>query len=288
VKALAAGHRRRACFWSRGPSVQIGASLSHLVSNVFGRGWADCRALVAAGADARSVRLPTRLSPHDGEQLIRQPSGCAGFGEQRPLPRSKAFGKYPEVKSPTGALSFLAAFAFWNAVFSGPALAVNGKPTTIKASIDETDNRFTGGGTLAIEKLHEIKVTLSGANNVTESWTQTNVGNGHSQSTHADPGGDRTISLGKMTDERLDQSGAENEGRAEWRVLSEHKLQRIRAGRQLMERWDIDIDKRGGCRINVRYMLQSGATSYVAYIAATTQLAHFTLPKVQRAFCTIE
>ena len=46
-----------------------------------------------------------------------------------------------------------------------------------------------------------------------------------------------------MTDERPDQSGAENEGRAEWHVLGEHKLQRIRAGRQLMERWDIDIDK---------------------------------------------
>jgi hypothetical protein len=197
-------------------------------------------------------------------------------------------GKYLEVKLRTDALSFLAAFTFWHAVVSGPALAFNGKPTTIEVTIDETHNRFTVGGTLAIEKLHKIKVTLSGANNVSESWTQTNVGNGHSQSTHADPGGDRTTSLGKMTDERPDQSGAENEGRAEWHVLGEHKLQRIRAGRQLMERWDLDIDKSGGCRINVSYLLQSGATSYVAYIAGTTQLAHFTLPRVQRASCTIE
>jgi chloride channel protein, CIC family len=35
-----------------GPSVQMGASLSHLVGAVFGRTWPDCRVLVAAGAGA--------------------------------------------------------------------------------------------------------------------------------------------------------------------------------------------------------------------------------------------
>jgi CIC family chloride channel protein len=35
-----------------GPSVQMGASLAHLVGRRFGRSWPDCRALVAAGAGA--------------------------------------------------------------------------------------------------------------------------------------------------------------------------------------------------------------------------------------------
>jgi CIC family chloride channel protein len=35
-----------------GPSVQMGASLAHLVGTVFGRSWPDCRVLVAAGAGA--------------------------------------------------------------------------------------------------------------------------------------------------------------------------------------------------------------------------------------------
>jgi CIC family chloride channel protein len=35
-----------------GPSVQMGASVAHLVGKVFRRGWPDCRALMAAGAGA--------------------------------------------------------------------------------------------------------------------------------------------------------------------------------------------------------------------------------------------
>src|SRR5262249_4990894 len=35
-----------------GPSVQIGASLGHLVGRVFRRSWPDCRVLLAAGAGA--------------------------------------------------------------------------------------------------------------------------------------------------------------------------------------------------------------------------------------------
>jgi H+/Cl- antiporter ClcA len=35
-----------------GPSVQMGASLAHLVGRVFHRGWPDCRVLIAAGAGA--------------------------------------------------------------------------------------------------------------------------------------------------------------------------------------------------------------------------------------------
>ncbi len=52
-----AGHRRRACAWPRGRSVQMGASLAPLVGKVFRRGWPDCRVLVAAGPARASGRL---------------------------------------------------------------------------------------------------------------------------------------------------------------------------------------------------------------------------------------
>src|SRR5215510_8940737 len=35
-----------------GPSIQMGASLAHLVGKVFRRGWPDCRVLLAAGGGA--------------------------------------------------------------------------------------------------------------------------------------------------------------------------------------------------------------------------------------------
>jgi CIC family chloride channel protein len=35
-----------------GPTVQMGGSLAHLVGKIFGRSWADCRVLIAAGAGA--------------------------------------------------------------------------------------------------------------------------------------------------------------------------------------------------------------------------------------------
>jgi CIC family chloride channel protein len=35
-----------------GPTVQMGASLAHLVGKIFGRSWPDCRVLIAAGAGA--------------------------------------------------------------------------------------------------------------------------------------------------------------------------------------------------------------------------------------------
>jgi chloride channel protein, CIC family len=35
-----------------GPSVQMGATMAHLIGKVFGRNWPDCRVLLAAGAGA--------------------------------------------------------------------------------------------------------------------------------------------------------------------------------------------------------------------------------------------
>jgi CIC family chloride channel protein len=58
-----------------GPSVQMGASLGHLVSKVFCRSWADSRVLLAAGAGAglaTAFNAPTAGAVFVLEELVRQ------------------------------------------------------------------------------------------------------------------------------------------------------------------------------------------------------------------------
>jgi CIC family chloride channel protein len=58
-----------------GPSVQMGASLSHLVGRIFGRTWPDCRVLIAAGAGAglaTAFNAPIAGAIFVLEELVRQ------------------------------------------------------------------------------------------------------------------------------------------------------------------------------------------------------------------------
>jgi chloride channel protein, CIC family len=58
-----------------GPSVQMGASLSHLVGVAFGRSWPDCRVLVAAGAGAglgTAFNAPIAGAVFVLEELVRR------------------------------------------------------------------------------------------------------------------------------------------------------------------------------------------------------------------------
>jgi CIC family chloride channel protein len=58
-----------------GPSVQMGASLAHLVGKVFRRGWPDCRVLLAAGAGAglaTAFNAPIAGAVFVLEELVRR------------------------------------------------------------------------------------------------------------------------------------------------------------------------------------------------------------------------
>ena len=58
-----------------GPSVQMGATLAHVLGTMFGRNWADCRSLLAAGAGAglaAAFNAPFAGSAFVLEELIRQ------------------------------------------------------------------------------------------------------------------------------------------------------------------------------------------------------------------------
>jgi hypothetical protein len=161
----------------------------------------------------------------------------------------------------------------------GDADAQTGKPTTIHVVVDETHDRITPEGNFAIEKLHEGNFVLIGKT-AREVWTNTNVGNGSTEHTHADPGAERNTALGEMKDAGL--------GQIVWHVLGGHKLQRIQSGKQLLQIWNIDIDDNRNCRLEVKYLLQKGFDFQIGYRAGTHELARFTAPKVVKASCTIE
>ena len=58
-----------------GPSVQMGASISHLVGRMFRRGWPDCRVLLAAGAGAglaTAFNAPIAGAVFVLEELVRR------------------------------------------------------------------------------------------------------------------------------------------------------------------------------------------------------------------------
>src|SRR5262249_62181160 len=58
-----------------GPSVQMGASVAHLVGKVFRRGWPDCRVLLAAGAGAglaTAFNAPIAGAVFVLEELVRR------------------------------------------------------------------------------------------------------------------------------------------------------------------------------------------------------------------------
>ncbi len=58
-----------------GPSVQMGASIGHLIGKLFGRAWVDCRGLVAAGAGAglaTAFNAPIAGAVFVLEELVRR------------------------------------------------------------------------------------------------------------------------------------------------------------------------------------------------------------------------
>jgi hypothetical protein len=165
--------------------------------------------------------------------------------------------------------------AFVLSVVVAPAHAQSERTTHIHIVIDEIHERITSDGNLPIEKLHEYNVTLSGTNQVNEVWVQTNIGIRTGDYKHSDPGGENATTIG----------GSRG---VVWHVLGDHKLQRIRAGEQIIEIWDLKVDNGNSCNIDARFLLQKGTTYFIANIAGTSKIAHFTVPKVQHATCTIE
>jgi hypothetical protein len=79
----------------------------------------------------------------------------------------------------------------------------------------------------------------------------------------------------------------DNSARAVWHVLGPHSLRRIFAGKQYLMMTDIEISSENSCSVQIKYLLQKGYSDIINTRADNGELAHFSLPRVVSAQCSI-
>ena len=141
-------------------------------------------------------------------------------------------------------------------------------PTVIHATVDETHIRLPPYFLPNIEWIDEYTFTLSGKNHVSEKEI------------------DKAVHGPEIDVERGGSFGGS--GSVVWHVLSPNKLERIKLGAQFIITMDLEIGEDKSCRIAVKYLLQTGHADVVMMRADNGTMAHFTLPSVKRAACSIE
>ena len=168
---------------------------------------------------------------------------------------------------------------------SPPGAERSGQSTVITGEILETHDRLTPDVFRGIERVHSFRIDLSGKNQIHETWTISRPdmggrrGNGHS-------GNAKPHFKIKQTEDAA--TIGENGAHVVWHVLGEKKLQRIFAGQHFLMMMDIEIGPDNACRVDARYLQQTGFEFIVLRRADTDELANFSLPHVERASCAIQ
>ena len=140
--------------------------------------------------------------------------------------------------------------------------------TVIQIDFVETHDRLPPDEWPGIVAKHQIVATLSAGNQVTEN-NQTIVGRRNFVKQ-----GQNSESLG------------DNSAKVVWHVLGPHQLQRIFAGRQYLMMADIDISGQS-CGVRIKWLLQKGYSDIITRRADNGEFAHFSLPKLVSAQCSI-
>lgn len=160
------------------------------------------------------------------------------------------------------------------------AYAQADKQTVIQVQIDEKHDRLAPDPLQDVEWIVEYTITLTGKNKVTE--TQKNMVVGTAKGS-VDPRRAASLNSTSQRDAELGQGG-----NVVWQVLGPRNLRRIATGKQFIVMFDIDIDQSNNCHIDAKYLRQSGFTDVIMKRADTGELAHFSLPRVVSASCSIE
>ena len=142
--------------------------------------------------------------------------------------------------------------------------------TVIQIDFVETHDRLTPDERPGIVAQHQIVATLSG-NRVSEN-NQTVINRRRGA----------LVRQGQNS-EALGDSSA----RAVWRVLGPHALRRIFAGKQYLTMTDVEISGDKACSVQIKYLLQKGYNDIITTRADNGELAHFSLPKLVSAECSI-
>jgi len=158
---------------------------------------------------------------------------------------------------------------------SAAAHAQSDKATVIRGEIVEVHDRLPPDELLGVTHKHEFTFTLSGKNTVSESWANS----------YRKPDGSFRVMTTGANSAAL---GDEHNEKVVWKVLGDRQLRRIGVGIQTITMTTISIDKDNRCRIEVAYLLQSGFKDIIATREDNGQMAHFGLPHLVSAACTVE
>jgi hypothetical protein len=138
-----------------------------------------------------------------------------------------------------------------------------------------------------IEWSHSFTVTLSGKNHVEETWRNTRLGVGGRSFLFGQQGNGPKRGL-LTTQVENNATIGDSASRVVWHVLGQKKLQRIFPGQHFLMIMNIEIDASNACRVEVKYLRQTGFVSVVLKRADTGEMANFSLPRVERATCAIQ
>jgi hypothetical protein len=173
---------------------------------------------------------------------------------------------------------------------SPPDNGKGGQSTVITGEIVETHDRLTPEVFRGIHRVHSFRISLSGKNHVSETWTVSRPDMGDwrlNQTSGNHSGNKRRGGFGiKQTEDAV--TIGETGSHVVWHVLGEKKLQRIFAGQHFLMMMDIEIGPDNSCRVDARYLKQTGFESVVMRRSDNDELADFTLPQVEHASCAIQ
>jgi hypothetical protein len=143
------------------------------------------------------------------------------------------------------------------------------------------DNDPSAPRTANVEWSHAFRITLSGKNQVTEKWDSERLKVGSANSPLSSQGENEGI---------IGDNGTigQNSNHVVWHILGKNKLQRIFQGQRYLMIMDIAVSADKTCIVEVRYLRQTGFVSIVMKRANTGTMGNFSLPRVERASCTIE
>jgi len=157
------------------------------------------------------------------------------------------------------------------------AFAQETRPTVIHGKIISTHDRLPPIEVRDIVVETDFTFTLSGKNNIKESWSSVPLRNQNSPALHYPP-------MLANNEAALGEAGST----ISWRVLGPHKLQRIAAGKQFILIVEITTDDNRNCTLEANFLLQKGKTSIINRRSDNGELAYYSLNKVNEASCSIE
>ena len=174
----------------------------------------------------------------------------------------------------------------------GSTDTASGKSTIIHGELLEVHDRLAPAAYPGIVRLHNFIVTLSGDDHFAETWTDTRNYKTTNQMMRLRRGTTtgtttRAKEIQVLRDEDSGMFG-EIGNNVVWHVIGEKQLQRVFAGKHFILVIGFKIDEHNACRMDAKYLKQTGFEAIEMPRSDTGEMGSFSLPRIMRTSCSIE